>query len=159
MSSDCKGRTQREIGKDIENWRMKKTTLSQEDLALMLGLNGDRQYRRICVECKYEFSLKQIRLLAKLMNVSTDYLIPDADFEEDPKYIENVIKKDSTYSQDKLEEIVIENLEVCLSEADHRIMTYATEIINMKEEELKEDIADQMESTLKIAKRALKRIS
>ena len=93
------------------------------------------------------------------MNVSTDYLIPDADFEEDPKYIENVIKKDSTYSQDKLEEIVIENSEVCLSEADHRIMTYATEIINMKEEELKEDIADQMESTLKIAKRALKRIS
>lgn len=38
-------------------------------------------------------------------------------------------------------------------------MTYATEIINMKEEELKEDIADQMESTLKIAKRTLKRIS
>lgn len=66
MASDCAGRTQQQIGQEIEKWR-KKAGLSQVDLAMMLGLKGDRHYRRICIECTYEFSSSQIRRLAKLM--------------------------------------------------------------------------------------------
>lgn len=37
MASDCAGRTQQQIGQEIEKWR-KKAGLSQVDLAMMLGL-------------------------------------------------------------------------------------------------------------------------
>ena len=80
MASDCAGRTQQQIGQEIEKWR-KKAGLSQIDLAMILGLKSDRHYRRICIECTYEFSQSQIGRLAKLMQVSTEELIPDEEFD------------------------------------------------------------------------------
>ena len=50
MSSDCEGRTQEDIGKDIEEWRA-RAGLTQLQLALIIGLKNDRQYRRICCDC------------------------------------------------------------------------------------------------------------
>lgn len=37
MSSDCEGRTQEDIGKDIEEWRA-RAGLTQLQLALIIGL-------------------------------------------------------------------------------------------------------------------------
>lgn len=91
MASDCEGRTQQQIGQKIEEWR-KKVGLSQLDLAMVLGLKSDRHYRRICIECTYEFSQSQIGRLAKLMQVSTEELIPDEEFEEDSDYIDKIRK-------------------------------------------------------------------
>ena len=136
MASDCEGRTQQQIGQKIEEWR-KKVGLSQLDLAMVLGLKSDRHYRRICIDCTYEFSQSQIGRLAKLMQVSTEELIPDEEFEEDSDYIDNIIKKGSEYKPR-------------FSEAERRIVSYATEIINMEDEELKENYANQMESALKM---------
>lgn len=62
MSSDCEGRTQEDIGKDIEEWRA-RAGLTQLQLALIIGLKNDRQYRRICCDCDYEFPRKSLRLL------------------------------------------------------------------------------------------------
>lgn len=137
MASDCAGRTQQQIGQEIEKWR-KKAGLSQVDLAMMLGLKGDRHYRRICIECTYEFSSSQIRRLAKLMQVSTEELIPDEEFEEDSDYIDNIIKKGSEYKQEQIENVIVESSKLRFSEAGRRIVSYATEIINMEDEELKE---------------------
>ncbi len=89
MESGCEGRTQEDIGKDIEKWR-KKTGLTEEELGLLIGLSGERRYRRICIQCQYEFPQKSRRLLAKLMNVTVDFLTPDADFDEDIDYINSV---------------------------------------------------------------------
>lgn len=69
---------------------------------MVLGLKSDRHYRRICIECTYEFSQSQIGRLAKLMQVSTEELIPDEEFEEDSDYIDNIIKKAANTSRNKL---------------------------------------------------------
>ena len=45
------------IGKDIEEWRA-RAGLTQLQLALIIGLKNDRQYRRICCDCDYEFPRK-----------------------------------------------------------------------------------------------------
>lgn len=158
MASDCVGRTQQQIGQEIEKWR-KKAGLSQVDLAMMLGLKGDRHYRRICIECTYEFSSSQIRRLAKLMQVSTEELIPDEDFEEDLDYIDNIIKKGSEYKQEQIENIIVDSSNLRFSEAGRRIVSYATEIINMEDEELKENYANQMESSLKMIRIMKQKIS
>lgn len=149
MASDCAGRTRQQIGQEIEKWR-KKAGLSQIDLAMILGLKSERHYRRICIECTYEFSQSQIGRLAKLMQVSTEELIPDEEFEEDPDYIDNIIKKGSEYKQEQIENVIVESSELRFSEAGRRIISYATEIINMEDEELKENYANQMESSLKM---------
>lgn len=149
MASDCEGRTQQQIGQKIEEWR-KKVGLSQLDLAMVLGLKSDRHYRRICIECTYEFSQSQIGRLAKLMQVSTEELIPDEEFEEDSDYIDNIIKKGSEYKQEQIKNAIVESSKPRFSEAERRIVSYATEIINMEDEELKENYANQMESALKM---------
>lgn len=149
MASDCAGRTRQQIGQEIEKWR-KKAGLSQIDLAMILGLKSERHYRRICIECTYEFSQSQIGRLAKLMQVSTEELIPDEEFEEDSDYIDNIIKKGSEYKQEQIENVIVESSKLRFSEAGRRIVSYATEIINMEDEELKENYANQMESSLKM---------
>lgn len=154
MSSDCEGRTQEDIGKDIEEWRA-RAGLTQLQLALIIGLKNDRQYRRICCDCDYEFPRKSLRLLAKLMKVTVDFLTPDAEFDEDPEYIDSIIEKGSSFSQEEIEKIVIEKTHTNLSDFENRIVGYTTEIINLEDEEAKEDFADQIGISLKIAKRGI----
>lgn len=154
MSSDCEGRTQEDIGKDIEEWRA-RAGLTQLQLALIIGLKNDRQYRRICCDCDYEFPRKSLCLLAKLMKVTVDFLTPDAEFDEDPEYIDSIIEKGSSFSQEEIEKIVIEKTHTNLSDLENRIVGYTTEIINLEDEEAKEDFADQIGISLKIAKRGI----
>lgn len=80
MLLDCVGRTKEDIGKDVEDWR-RRTKITQTELAHMIGLSSDKAYRRICIDCTAEFSQKSLRLLAKLMNVSVEFLIPDAQWD------------------------------------------------------------------------------
>lgn len=156
MVPDCEGRTQEDIGKDIEKWR-RQTGLTEGQLALMIGLRNERRYRRICIECKYEFPQRSRRLLAKLMNVTVDFLTPDAYFDENIDYINSIIKKGISFSQKEAEHIVIEKSDIKLNETEKRLVEYTREIINMKNEELKEDLADQLAISLKIARRELGR--
>lgn len=84
------------------------------------------------------------------MQVSTEELIPDEEFEEDSDYIDNIIKKGSEYKQEQIKNAIVESSKPRFSEAERRIVSYATEIINMEDEELKENYANQMESALKM---------
>ncbi len=45
--------------------------------------------------------------------------------------------------------------DIKLNETEKRLVEYTKEIINMKNEELKEDLADQLEISLKIVRREL----
>ena len=153
MLLDCVGRTKEDIGRDVEDWR-RRTKITQTELAHMIELSSDKAYRRICIDCTAEFPQKSLRLLAKLMNVSVDFLIPDAEFEEDEAYIKNIIKRGITFSHDQVTEIMRGESQPNLSELEKRLVRMSWEILNIKEEGLKEELVDQLELTLKIAKRA-----
>lgn len=75
MLLDCVGRTKEDIGRDVEDWR-RRTKITQTELAHMIGLSGDKAYRRICIDCTAEFPQKSLRLLAKLMNADLIFLSP-----------------------------------------------------------------------------------
>ena len=71
------------------------------------------------------------------------------------EYIDSIIEKGSSFSQEEIEKIVIEKTHTNLSDLENRIVGYTTEIINLEDEEAKEDFADQIGISLKIAKRGI----
>lgn len=144
--SDCKIRTQEDIGEDVENWR-RQAKLTQKELATSLGMS-DKEYRRIFCNCAYPIPARAARLLSYYMGISIDYLIPELEPDEDERYIKNLKIRGDLYSQQILDRL-IKNTEPS-SEADKTILECAEQMLSAEDESLKNLLALQLKGLVKI---------
>lgn len=144
--SDCKIRTQENIGEDVENWR-RQVNLTQKDLATSLGMS-DKEYRRIFCNCAHPIPARAARLLSYYMGISIDYLIPELEPDEDERYIKNLKTRGDLYSRRILDRLK-KNTEPS-SEADKTISECVGKMLSVKDESLKNLLALQLEGLVKI---------
>lgn len=146
MMSDCKIRTQEDIGEDVENWR-RQVNLTQKDLATSLGMS-DKEYRRIFCNCAHPIPSRTARLLSHYMGISIDHLIPELEPDEDERYIKNLKTRGDLYSQ-QIRDRLIKNTEPS-SKADKTILKCMEQMLSAEDESLKNLLALQLEGLVKI---------